>query len=106
VSGRDHGRPTEEPIDPVRFISNRSSGKMGRAWSAAAARGEGRAGTGPVSLAAPYGVTVVHVRTASDMRMQMEHLEEATVIVKAAAVATTTLERLRRSSRRPRCAFA
>ena len=82
--------PTEEPLDPVRFISNRSSGKMGYALAqAAAARGATVVlVSGPVSLPQPFGVTVVRVRTASEMRSAvLDHLEEASVIVKAAAVA-------------------
>ncbi|MCW5978744.1 MAG: bifunctional phosphopantothenoylcysteine decarboxylase/phosphopantothenate--cysteine ligase CoaBC [Bryobacteraceae bacterium] len=82
--------PTEEPIDPVRFISNRSSGKMGYSLAqAAAARGADVVlVSGPVTLPDPYGVTVLRVRTASDMRQAvMEHLKDASIIVKAAAVA-------------------
>ena len=61
--------PTREPIDPVRYISNHSSGKMGYAL-AAAARAAGAEVTlvsGPVALAAPDGVAVVPVVTAADM---------------------------------------
>jgi len=82
--------PTEEPIDPVRFISNRSSGKMGYALAQAAAARGARVilVSGPVNLIEPYGVTVVRVRTAREMRKAvLEHLEAATIIVKAAAVA-------------------
>lgn len=82
--------PTEEPLDPVRFISNRSSGKMGYAIATAAAARGARVilVSGPVSLSEPPGVQVVHVRTASEMRQAvMDHLEEAGIIVKAAAVA-------------------
>jgi phosphopantothenoylcysteine decarboxylase/phosphopantothenate--cysteine ligase len=82
--------PTQEPLDPVRFISNRSSGKMGYALAAAASeRGaEVILVSGPVSLAAPRGVTVIPVQTANEMRAQVfEHLDRATVVIKAAAVA-------------------
>lgn len=82
--------PTQEPIDPVRFISNRSSGKMGYALAAAAAdRGANVVlVSGPVNLPKPRGVTLVAVRTAAEMRAAvMEHLPEATIIVKSAAVA-------------------
>jgi phosphopantothenoylcysteine decarboxylase/phosphopantothenate--cysteine ligase len=82
--------PTEEPIDPVRFLSNRSSGKMGYAIAEAAAERGARVilVSGPVSLAAPAGVTVVRVRTAAEMRAAvLERLAEATIVVKAAAVA-------------------
>jgi phosphopantothenoylcysteine decarboxylase/phosphopantothenate--cysteine ligase len=82
--------PTQEPLDPVRYISNRSSGKMGYALAeAAAARGAHVIlVSGPVNLPEPYGVTVERVRTARDMRIAvMDHLAESTIIVKAAAVA-------------------
>lgn len=82
--------PTQEPLDPVRFISNRSSGKMGYALAEAArARGaEVVLISGPVSLREPPGVKVVRVRTAVEMRNAvLEHLERASIIVKAAAVA-------------------
>ena len=82
--------PTEEPLDPVRFISNRSSGKMGYAL-ARAARERGAEVvlvSGPVELAEPRGAKVVRVNTAAQMREAvLEHLEWASVIVKAAAVA-------------------
>lgn len=82
--------PTEEPLDPVRFISNRSSGKMGYALARAAAiRGANVVLiSGPVSLPEPHGIEVIHVRTATEMRRAvMDNLAEATVIIKAAAVA-------------------
>jgi phosphopantothenoylcysteine decarboxylase/phosphopantothenate--cysteine ligase len=82
--------PTQEPIDPVRFLSNRSSGKMGYALAEAAA---GRGAkviliSGPVSLPPPRGVETIPVRTAVEMRDQVfERLAPATIVVKAAAVA-------------------
>jgi phosphopantothenoylcysteine decarboxylase/phosphopantothenate--cysteine ligase len=82
--------PTQEPLDPVRFISNRSSGKMGYALAAAAAeRGaEVILVSGPVQLSPPRGVTVVPVRTANEMRTRVfEYLSRATIVIKAAAVA-------------------
>src|SRR5581483_5885195 len=82
--------PTQEPIDPVRFLSNRSSGKMGYALAeAAAARGaKVILISGPVNLAPPRGVDTVPVRTAAEMRDRVfENLERASIIVKAAAVA-------------------
>jgi phosphopantothenoylcysteine decarboxylase/phosphopantothenate--cysteine ligase len=82
--------PTQEPIDPVRYITNRSSGKMGYAIAAAAlARGaQVILVSGPVELKAPPGVTLVRVRTAEQMRNAvMQHLPDATIIVKTAAVA-------------------
>ncbi|HVX66823.1 MAG: bifunctional phosphopantothenoylcysteine decarboxylase/phosphopantothenate--cysteine ligase CoaBC [Acidobacteriota bacterium] len=82
--------PTEEPIDPVRFLSNRSSGKMGYAIAEAAAARGARVVlvSGPVTLAAPCGVDVVPVKTAAQMRdAVLARLAEATIVVKAAAVA-------------------
>lgn len=82
--------PTQEPLDPVRYVSNRSSGKMGYAIADAAARRGARVVlvSGPVSLIPPAGVTLVAVQTAAQMYdAVMEHLNEATIIIKAAAVA-------------------
>ncbi|HYP09329.1 MAG TPA: bifunctional phosphopantothenoylcysteine decarboxylase/phosphopantothenate--cysteine ligase CoaBC [Bryobacteraceae bacterium] len=82
--------PTQEPIDPVRFISNRSSGKMGYALAEAAAARGARVVliSGPVSIAPPAGVELVRVQTALQMRSAvLEHLPASTIIVKAAAVA-------------------
>ncbi|HEV8320908.1 MAG TPA: bifunctional phosphopantothenoylcysteine decarboxylase/phosphopantothenate--cysteine ligase CoaBC [Myxococcota bacterium] len=82
--------PTHEPIDPVRYLGNRSSGKMGYALAAAArARGaEVTLVSGPVALAAPAGVEVVAVERAAEMhRAVMERMGAADVVVKAAAVA-------------------
>ncbi|HEY3836251.1 MAG TPA: bifunctional phosphopantothenoylcysteine decarboxylase/phosphopantothenate--cysteine ligase CoaBC [Bryobacteraceae bacterium] len=82
--------PTQEAIDPVRFISNRSSGKMGFALAeAAASRGASvTLITGPVHLPTPKAVTRIDVRSAEQMRKAVfDHLEPATVIVKSAAVA-------------------
>ena len=82
--------PTQEPLDPVRYITNRSSGKMGYAL-AEAARDRGAQVvlvTGPVHIAEPDGVEMVHVRTALEMREAvMAQLERASIIIKAAAVA-------------------
>ena len=82
--------PTQEPLDPVRFISNRSSGKMGYALAESAVeRGASVVLiSGPVQIPAPRGVTLVRVHTAVEMRNAvMQHLAEATIIVKSAAVA-------------------
>jgi len=82
--------PTREPLDPVRYISNRSSGKMGYALAEAAlARGANVVlVSGPVALPPPEGARVIHVGTAREMRTAvMDNLEEATIIIKAAAVA-------------------
>jgi phosphopantothenoylcysteine decarboxylase/phosphopantothenate--cysteine ligase len=82
--------PTREPLDPVRFLSNRSSGKMGYAIAeAAAARGAHVIlVSGPTALTAPPDVDVIHVETAEEMRRAvLAKLEPARVIIKAAAVA-------------------
>ncbi len=81
--------PTQEPLDPVRYISNRSSGKMGYALAEAAAARGARVVliSGPVHLSAPPGVEVIGVRTAVEMRARvLENLEPATIVIKAAAV--------------------
>ena len=82
--------PTQEALDPVRFISNRSSGKMGYAIAAAAAKRGAHVVlvSGPVNIPAPRNVLVVPVKTAHEMRAAViEHLAAASIIVKAAAVA-------------------
>jgi len=82
--------PTQEPFDPVRFISNYSSGKMGYALAVMARRrgAEVTLVSGPTALPAPRGVVFVPVRTAVEMRdAVLANLEQATVVVKAAAVA-------------------
>ena len=82
--------PTQEPFDPVRYITNHSSGKMGYAL-AVMARRRGADVTlisGPTELPAPRGVHFVPVQTALAMRDSvLDHLKEATVVIKAAAVA-------------------
>jgi phosphopantothenoylcysteine decarboxylase/phosphopantothenate--cysteine ligase len=82
--------PTQEPLDPVRYLTNRSSGKMGFSLAEAASQRGAKVVliTGPVQLPDPPGITVIHVRTANEMRRAvMDHLTEATIIVKSAAVA-------------------
>lgn len=82
--------PTQEPLDPVRYITNRSSGKMGYALAEAARDRGARAilVTGPVHIPEPSGVEVVRVRTALEMHdAVIDRLAESTIIVKAAAVA-------------------
>ncbi len=82
--------PTEEPIDPVRVITNRSSGRMGFALAEEAARrgAEVVLVAGPTALATPAGVTRIDVRTASEMREAvLGAFERATIAIKAAAVA-------------------
>ncbi len=82
--------PTVEPIDPVRFLSNRSSGKMGYAVAAeAAARGaEVALVSGPVAIAPPDGVRIEFVETARDMlEAARPAFEDCDIAVFAAAVA-------------------
>ena len=85
--------PTHEPIDPVRFIGNRSSGKMGIALAGEAAR-RGAVVTlvlGPTSLDVPRGVECVHVQTASEMlKAALSAFQTADAAVCAAAVADYT----------------
>jgi phosphopantothenoylcysteine decarboxylase/phosphopantothenate--cysteine ligase len=81
--------PTREPIDPVRYISNRSSGKMGYAIAEVAARRGARVilVSGPVALTAPKNIEIIRVLTAEQMRHAViERAREATVVIKAAAV--------------------
>ena len=82
--------PTREPVDPVRFISNRSSGKMGYAL-AAAAREAGAIVTlvsGPVSLPVPNGVNIISVETAAEMHAAvMSQAASMDIFIGAAAVA-------------------
>ena len=87
--------PTLEPIDAVRFLSNRSSGRQGHAI-AAAARDAGAKVTlvsGPVSIESPPGVNVVRVETALQMLEAVERALPAAVFVAAAAVADWRVER-------------
>jgi len=81
--------PTHEPIDPVRYIANRSSGRQGHAIAAAAAEAGATVTlvSGPVAIADPPGVTVVHVETAREMLAAVEAALPADVAVMAAAVA-------------------
>ena len=82
--------PTREPLDPARFLSNRSSGKMGYALARAAFRrgAEVILVSGPTALPCPAGVTRENVRTACEMRERvLAHADGCSVIVKAAAVA-------------------
>ena len=82
--------PTQEPLDPVRYISNHSSGKMGYAIARAAEyRGaEVTLVSGPVALGTPAGVRKIHVETAAEMAAAVfDHMEQSDVIIKVAAVA-------------------
>jgi phosphopantothenoylcysteine decarboxylase / phosphopantothenate---cysteine ligase len=82
--------PTHEPIDGVRFLANRSTGKMGFAVAAEAARRGARVTVvaGPVGLPDPAGVEVVRVETSAEMAASVfERFEASDVVVMAAAVA-------------------
>ncbi len=82
--------PTQEPIDPVRFITNPSSGKMGYALAKVARRrgAEVTLITGPTVLSVPHkDIQLVYVRTAEEMRRAvLDHFDECSVVIKAAAV--------------------
>ncbi len=81
--------PTHEPIDPVRYIANRSSGKQGHAIAAAAAAAGARVTlvSGPVTLPDPFGVEVIHVETAREMQAAVEQSLPCDIFIGAAAVA-------------------
>jgi phosphopantothenoylcysteine decarboxylase/phosphopantothenate--cysteine ligase len=81
--------PTREPIDPVRFVSNRSSGKMGYALAEAARRRGANVTlvSGPTALAAPAGVAVASVTTAREMHDAVLAALPQQIVIKAAAVA-------------------
>jgi len=82
--------PTQEPLDPVRYITNRSSGKMGYALAEAAAARGARVilVSGPVHIPVPPGVEIVDVRSAHEMRDAIVgRMDEASIIIKSAAVA-------------------
>jgi phosphopantothenoylcysteine decarboxylase/phosphopantothenate--cysteine ligase len=81
--------PTAEDLDPVRFLTNRSSGKMGYALASAAQRRSANVilVSGPTGLAVPDSVDWVPVRTTSEMREAvLERADDASIIIKAAAV--------------------
>lgn len=86
--------PTHEPIDPVRYIANRSSGRQGHAIAAALARRGARVTlvSGPVALADPAGVAVVRVETALEMRAAVLAALPADAAVFCAAVADWRVE--------------
>lgn len=81
--------PTHEPIDPVRYIANRSSGKQGHAIAAALAKlgADVTLVSGPVTIANPAGVATVHVETAAEMLTAVEAQLPADIAVMVAAVA-------------------
>ena len=81
--------PTHEPIDPVRYIANRSSGKQGHAIAAAAALAGAKVTlvSGPVAIPDPAGVVTLHVETAAEMLAMVEKALPADIAVFCAAVA-------------------
>ena len=81
--------PTHEPIDPVRYIANRSSGKQGHAIAKAAAEAGARVTlvSGPVDLPDPAGITTIHVESAREMLAAVEQALPAGIGIFAAAVA-------------------
>ena len=82
--------PTREPLDPARFLSNRSSGKMGYALARAACRRGAQVLliSGPSALTYPPGVTLLKIQTAREMYdAVLAHASNSSVIIKAAAVA-------------------
>src|SRR6202046_2297715 len=88
--------PTYEPIDPVRFLGNRSSGRQGHAIAQAAVGAGARVTlvTGPVGLSDPTGAEVVHVDSARDMREAVEAALPADAFIAAAAVADWRAENI------------
>ncbi len=105
--------PTREPIDPVRYVSNHSSGKQGYAI-AEAARNAGANVTlisGPVSLPAPLGVKVLKVNTAAEMLAATETALPADIAIFTAAVADWRVakpagEKIKKSGKMPTLTFA
>src|SRR6476469_8946958 len=86
--------PTREPIDPVRYIGHRSSGKLGYALAEAALRRGAKVilVSGPSALKPPANATFIPIQTAAEMRNAvMSSLPQATIIIKAAAVADFTV---------------
>lgn len=82
--------PTQEPLDPVRFISNRSSGRMGYALAQAALSrgGEVTLISGPTRLLPPSGAEVTNVQTAKEMRREvLRNFKKANIFISCAAVA-------------------
>lgn len=86
--------PTHEPIDPVRYIANRSSGKQGHAIAAALAALGAKVTlvTGPVNLPDPPGLDVVHVETATQMQQAVQTALPADIAICAAAVGDWRVE--------------
>jgi len=90
--------PTYEPIDPVRFIGNRSSGRQGHAIAQSAIGAGARVTliTGPVGLSDPVGAEVIHVGSAREMRQAVEAALPADAFIAAAAVADWRTESVAR----------
>jgi phosphopantothenoylcysteine decarboxylase / phosphopantothenate---cysteine ligase len=90
--------PTHEPIDPVRYIANRSSGKQGHAIAAAAAAAGAAVVlvSGPVNLPDPVGVNTIHVETAREMLAAVERAMPADCAIFAAAVADWRIDEANR----------
>jgi phosphopantothenoylcysteine decarboxylase/phosphopantothenate--cysteine ligase len=89
--------PTREPIDPVRYIGNRSSGRMGYALAEAALRRGAKVIliSGPTALKPPAAAEVVQVQTAAEMRDAVTaNLERTNIVIKAAAVADFTVRQV------------
>jgi len=103
--------PTHEPIDPVRYIANRSSGKQGHAIAvaAAAAGAEVTLVRGPVALPDPSGMTVIRVETAREMLNAVEQALPADAAVFAAAVADwrvdSAAQKIKKNGSLPTLAF-
>lgn len=105
--------PTQEPIDPARYISNHSSGKQGHAIAAALAAQGARVTliTGPVTLPVPANVTTSAVTTARDMLAACESALPADIFIGCAAVAdwhvtNATSEKMKKESGTPQLSFA
>lgn len=91
--------PTQEPLDPVRYLSNYSSGKMGYALARAAIKKGHKVilVSGPTSLSPPPGVKLIAVKTGLEMyRAVLKHFRKADVIIKTAAVADYRPEKILR----------
>lgn len=96
--------PTREKIDPVRYLTNRSSGRMGYALAEAALRRGARVllVSGPTAIAAPEAAEITHVESAEEMRQAvLKLLPQATIVIKTAAVAdyrpkTSTAHKIKR----------
>jgi phosphopantothenoylcysteine decarboxylase / phosphopantothenate---cysteine ligase len=102
--------PTQEPIDPVRYIANRSSGKQGHAIAAAAAAAGADVVlvSGPVALADPLGGRTIHVKTAREMLRQAEAALPVDIFIGVAAVADwraaeSAPEKIKKDSKQPLC---